>query len=261
MVKPKKHLGQHFLTDMHAAEKIVDALPVSVGNVLEIGPGTGVLTKLLIKKSNLNFKVVELDSESVAYLIENSILEQNKIIEKDFLKLNLGELFQNEQFAIIGNFPYNISSQILFKAVENRPLVNSLTGMFQKEVAERVVASPGGKDYGILSVLMQAYFTVEYLFTVKPGSFVPAPKVQSGVIRLVRKQFDSFGCDEVFFKAIVKQSFNTRRKMLRGSLRSFIKDNELLSDAFFEKRPEQLSLDEFKYLTNILQNQRNESKN
>lgn len=258
MVKPKKHLGQHFLTDLHAAEKIVDALPLGSNNVLEIGPGTGVLTKLLVKNSNLNFMVVELDSESVAYLIEHGILAESQILEKDFLKLNLSGLFENKEFAIIGNFPYNISSQILFKAVENRPLVTSLTGMFQKEVAERVVASPGGKDYGILSVLMQAYFNVEYLFTVKPGSFVPPPKVQSGVIRLVRKQFDNFGCDEVFFKTIVKQSFNTRRKMLRGSLRSFIRNNELLSDPFFEKRPEQLSLDEFKYLTNILQNQLNE---
>ena len=255
MVKPKKHLGQHFLADKNIAAKIVAAMPESTGNVLEIGPGTGVLTKILIENPTLKLNVVEIDVESVTYLTQEKILERERIFQEDFLKMDLSKIYDNQQFDIIGNFPYNISSQILFKMLDDRKLIPSLTGMFQKEVAERVVSPEGSKDYGILSVMVQAYYQAEYLFTVSPGVFIPPPKVQSGVIRLIRREFDDFGCDEILFKKIVKQSFNTRRKMLRGSLRDMIRNLVLIENPIFEKRPEQLNVEEFKTLTNLIKNQ------
>lgn len=255
MVKPKKHLGQHFLADKNIAAKIVAAMPESTGNILEIGPGTGVLTKILIENPALKLNVVEIDVESVTYLTKEKILERDHIFQEDFLKMDLSKIYDNQQFDIIGNFPYNISSQILFKMLDDRMLIPSLTGMFQKEVAERVVSPEGSKDYGILSVMVQAYYRAEYLFTVSPGVFIPPPKVQSGVIRLIRREFADFGCDEILFKKIVKQSFNTRRKMLRGSLRDMIRNQSLIENPIFEKRPEQLNVDEFKTLTNLIKNQ------
>lgn len=215
----------------------------------------GVLTKILIENPALKLNVVEIDVESVTYLTQEKILEREHIFQEDFLKMDLSKIYDNQQFDIIGNFPYNISSQILFKMLDDRKLIPSMTGMFQKEVAERVVSPEGSKDYGILSVMVQANYQAEYLFTVSPGVFIPPPKVQSGVIRLIRREFDDFGCDEILFKKIVKQSFNTRRKMLRGSLRDMISNQSLIEDPIFEKRPEQLNVEEFKTLTNLIKNQ------
>jgi len=257
-VKAKKHLGQHFLTDENIAKKIADAL---VGNnykhVLEIGPGMGVLTKYLLQKKP-KVTVMELDQESVVYLHEtfpvehiklNTSSEKFSIIKGDFLKQDLATVFNQEQVAIIGNFPYNISTQIVFKAIENRQFVPEFAGMFQKEVAKRIAEKEGSKVYGILSVLTQAFFDVEYLFTVPPSVFNPPPKVDSGVIRLTRKKEYSLPVDEKLFFRVVKTAFNQRRKMLRGSLKSFNLSNTLKEDPIFAKRPEQLSVQEFIQLT------------
>jgi len=257
-VKAKKHLGQHFLTDETIAKKIAGAL---VGNnykhVLEIGPGMGVLTKYLLEKK-AKITVMELDRESVAYLHETFPLEhlnidtsskKFNIIEGDFLKKDITTVFNQEQVAIIGNFPYNISTQIVFKAIENRQFVPEFAGMFQKEVAQRIAEKEGSKVYGILSVLTQAFFDVEYLFTVPPTVFNPPPKVDSGVIRLTRKKDFSLPVDEKLFFRVVKTAFNQRRKMLRGSLKSFNLSNTLKEDPIFAKRPEQLSVQEFIQLT------------
>ncbi len=260
-VKAKKHLGQHFLTDESIAKDIADALSeTSYDNVLEIGPGMGVLTKYLLQKKP-KVTVMELDRESVAYLhdvfpLEHIKLDTTKdhfeIIEGDFLKKQIAEIFKNEQVAIIGNFPYNISTQIVFKAIENREFVPEFAGMFQKEVAKRIAEKPGSKVYGILSVLTQAFFDVEYLFTVPPTVFNPPPKVDSGVIRFVRKKDYSLPVDEKLFFRVVKTAFNQRRKMLRSSLKSFNLSDALKEDTFFTKRPEQLSVDEFIELTKKL---------
>lgn len=257
-VKAKKHLGQHFLTDESIAKKIADALTEKGYNhVLEIGPGMGVLTKYLLEKKP-KITVMELDYDSVAYLKESFPVEHLKldtsnkkfsIIEGDFLKQDINKIFNNEQFAIIGNFPYNISSQILFRAIENREFVPEFAGMFQKEVALRIAEKEGSKVYGILSVLTQTFFDVEYLFTVPPTVFNPPPKVDSGVIRLIRKENYTLPVDEKLFFRVVKMAFNQRRKMLRGSLKSFNLSDTLKEDPIFAKRPEQLSVQEFINLT------------
>ena len=257
-VRAKKHLGQHFLTDESVAKRIADALTENgYDHVLEIGPGMGVLTKYLLEKKP-KVTVMELDYDSVAYLKESFPLEHIKldtsaekfsIIECDFLKQDINKIFNNEQFAIIGNFPYNISSQILFRAIENREFIPEFSGMFQKEVAKRIAEKEGSKVYGILSVLTQAFFDVEYLFTVPPTVFNPPPKVDSGVIRLIRKENYTLPVDEKLFFRIVKMSFNQRRKMLRGSLKSFNLSDSLKEDPIFAKRPEQLSVQEFINLT------------
>lgn len=257
-VRAKKHLGQHFLTDESIAKKIADALTENGYNhVLEIGPGMGVLTKYLLEKKP-KLTVMELDYDSVAYLKESFPLEHIKldtskenfsILEGDFLKQDINKVFNNEQFAIIGNFPYNISSQILFKAIENREHVPEFAGMFQKEVAKRIAEKEGSKVYGILSVLTQAFYDVEYLFTVPPDVFNPPPKVDSGVIRLIRKENYTLPVDEKLFFRVVKTSFNQRRKMLRGSLKSFNLSDSLKEDPIFAMRPEQLSVEQFINLT------------
>ncbi len=260
-VKAKKHLGQHFLTDESIAKDIADALSGNgYDDVLEIGPGMGVLTKyLLLKKAKVT--VMELDRESVAYLNDTFPLENIKldtstehfsIIEGDFLKKSIQNIFNKKQVAIIGNFPYNISTQIVFKAIENREYVTEFAGMFQKEVAKRIAEKEGSKVYGILSVLTQAFFDVEYLFTVPPSVFNPPPKVDSGVIRLVRKKDFSLPVDEKLFFRVVKTAFNQRRKMLRSSLKSFNLSDDLKEEPFFTKRPEQLSVDDFIELTKKL---------
>lgn len=250
-VKPKKFLGQHFLTDLSVAERIVDTLKDYVGTpVLEVGPGMGVLTQYLIAKGH-DLKVVELDRESVDYLHANFPELEGKVIGEDFLQLDLASMYDG-QFCIIGNYPYNISSQIFFKVLDYRDQVVCCSGMLQKEVAERIAAGPGSKTYGILSVLLQAWYDIEYLFTVSEHVFNPPPKVKSGVIRLVRNNVRELGCDESMFKTIVKLSFGQRRKTLRNSLRSFAKNPEVLADEIFNKRPEQLSVAEFIRLTNLL---------
>jgi len=262
-VKAKKHLGQHFLTDEGIAKNIADALTENgYNNVLEIGPGMGVLTKYLLQKK-LNVTVIELDRESIVYLRStfplehlklNTSEERFKIIEGDFLKKSLSEIFEKKQVAIIGNFPYNISTQIVFKAIENREFVPEFAGMFQKEVAERIAEKKGSKIYGILSVLTQAFFDVEYLFTVPPKVFNPPPKVDSGVIRFIRKKNYSLPVDEKLFFRVVKTAFNQRRKMLRSSLKSFNLSDSLKEEPIFAKRPEQLSVQQFIELTEKLAN-------
>jgi 16S rRNA (adenine1518-N6/adenine1519-N6)-dimethyltransferase len=257
-VRAKKHLGQHFLTDDTIAKKITDSLTEKGYNhVLEIGPGMGVLTKYLLEK-NPKLTVMEIDSHSVRYLKEtfplehlklNTTQEKFSVLEGDFLKHQISQLFNKEQVAIIGNFPYNISTQIVFKAIENREYVPEFAGMFQKEVAMRIAEKEGSKVYGILSVLTQAFYDVEYLFTVPPTVFNPPPKVDSGVIRFIRKENYTLPVDEKLFFRVVKTAFNQRRKMLRGSLKSFNLSDSLKEDPIFTKRPEQLSVQEFINLT------------
>ena len=257
-VRAKKHLGQHFLNDENIAKKIADTLTENgYENVLEIGPGMGVLTKYLLEKKP-KVTVMELDSESVVYLqdtfpVEHIKLDSSKekfnIIEGDFLKKDFTEIFNKQQVAIIGNFPYNISSQIVFKAIENREYVPEFSGMFQKEVAQRIAEKEGSKTYGILSVLTQAFYDAEYLFTVPPSVFNPPPKVDSGVIRLIRKENYTLPVDEKLFFRVVKTAFNQRRKMLRSSLKSFNLSDTLKEEPIFAMRPEQLSVQKFIELT------------
>lgn len=247
-VRAKKHLGQHFLTDLNIAKSIADSLTFQgYEQVLEIGPGMGVLTQFLLKKSTQVF-VIEIDTESVAYLQVHFPELQNRILFQDFLKFNIVDFFQRKPFAIIGNFPYNISSQIVFKLLEIRDFVPEFCGMFQKEVAQRICQKEGSKTYGILSVLTQAFYDTEYLFSVSEGVFNPPPKVKSGVIRLKRKENYKLNCDEKLFFQIVKMAFLHRRKTLRNSLKSVL-DSQTLSDKFFDKRPEQLSVNEFVTIT------------
>ena len=251
-VKAKKYLGQHFLTDERIAEQIADSLTgKGYKNVLEIGPGMGVLTKYLLKKP-LTTYVIEIDKESVEYLQVHYLNLADRIISKDFLKIDITEYFGEEQVAIIGNFPYNISTQIVFKTLENKHQIPEFSGMFQKEVALRIAEKEGSKVYGILSVLTQAFYDVEYLFTVPPTVFNPPPKVDSGVIRLVRKKDYSLPVDEKLFFRVVKTAFQQRRKMLRSSLKSFNLSDALKEDPFFTKRPEQLSVNDFIELTQKL---------
>lgn len=248
-VRAKKHLGQHFLKDENIAEKIANTLSFKgYKNVLEIGPGMGVLTKYLIEKPII-VVAMDLDSESISYLIETYPNENLQILEADFLKSDGADIFGDEQYAITGNFPYNISTQIVFKAIENRDQVPEFSGMFQKEVAQRICAKEGNKTYGILSVLTQAFFDAEYLFTVKPSVFNPPPKVDSGVLRLVRKENYDLPCDEKLLFKVVKTGFQQRRKTLRNSLKSFNLSDKLKEDSIFGQRPEQLSVAQFISLT------------
>ena len=251
-VKPKKSLGQHFLKDNNIANKIVDSLDAKSENVLEIGPGMGILTKFLLKKK-YNLRLVEIDTESVSFLINNLGIEESKIIENDFLKLDLIKVFTGNNFSIIGNFPYNISSQIVFKILENRNIINEMCGMFQYEVAERICESEGSKKYGILSVLTQAFFEVSFLFEVSNHLFIPPPNVKSAVITLRRKDEIELGCDETLFFKIVKLSFQQRRKTIRNSLKKINLSNNLREDSIFDNRPEQLSVNQFIELTKLVQ--------
>ena len=258
-VKAKKNLGQHFLTDLSVAQRIADTLlDYRETPVLEIGPGMGVLTQYLIADGH-DLKVVELDTESVEYLNEHYPELDGRIISADFLKLNLTEIFGDREFCVIGNYPYNISSQILFKILDYKDQVPCCSGMFQREVAQRVAALPGSKTYGILSVLLQAWYDIEYLFTVPDHVFNPPPKVKSGVIKLTRNSVTDLGCDEKLFKTVVKTSFGQRRKTLRNSLRSMVQnDAEVLQNPIFAMRPEQLSVAQFIELTNIIDTTRTE---
>ena len=251
LVRPKKFLGQHFLKDLNIAKEIADTVDTCPSlPILEVGPGMGVLTQFLIQKGR-EVKVVELDFESVAFLKENYPQLKDNIIENDFLKMDLETLFNNSPFVLTGNYPYNISSQIFFKMLDYKNLIPCCTGMIQKEVAERIAASPGSKTYGILSVLIQAWYKVEYLFTVHEHVFNPPPKVKSAVIRMTRNETIDLGCNEKLFKQIVKTTFNQRRKTLRNSISSILeKDNPLSADPIFNKRPEQLSVEQFIELTN-----------
>lgn len=253
-VRPKKSLGQHFLNDNTIAKRIADTLDgFPQLPVLEVGPGTGVLTRFLIEKER-DLTVVELDRESVAYLKQNFVdLEHDRIIEADFLQLDLSLLY-DDKFCIIGNYPYNISSQIFFKVLDYRDAIPCCTGMIQREVAQRIAADPGSKTYGILSVLLQVWYDVEYLFTVDEDAFTPPPKVKSAVVRLVRNNRIAMDCDEKLFKRVVKTSFNRRRKMLRNSVKPLIGENtDVLQHPIFTKRPEQLSGAQFEELTNMLE--------
>lgn len=263
-VRPKKFLGQHFLTHLPTAQAIADTVDACPDiPILEVGPGMGVMTQFLLKKQR-EFKVVEIDFESVAYLKENYPELREGIIEADFLKMSLDETFGGRPFVLTGNYPYNISSQIFFKMLEYRHLIPCCTGMIQKEVAERLAAQPGCKAYGILSVLVQLYYHVDYLFTVEPGVFNPPPKVRSAVIRMTRNDVTDVGCDEVLLRRLVKTTFNQRRKMMRGSIKPLLHDldqrpgttapdhTDFLAQPVFTRRPEQLSVQEFIDLTNML---------
>ena len=253
-VRAKKHLGQHFLKDEAIAQRISETLTLeSYKNILEIGPGMGVLTKYLIEK-DVSVIAMDLDTESISYLEKNYPNENLKILEADFLKYDLSQLFENEQFAITGNFPYNISTQIVFKMLECKDRIPEFTGMFQKEVAQRICEKEGSKAYGILSVLAQAFYDAEYLFTVPPTVFNPPPKVESGVLRLTRKEDYSIPCSERFLYRVVKTAFQQRRKTLRNSLKSFNLSDKIREDTIFGQRPEQLSVSEFIALTQKLEN-------
>ena len=248
-VKPKKFLGQHFLKDLDIARRIADTVKDYGGMpILEIGPGTGVLTQFLLSAGH-DLTVVEIDRESVAYLRAHFPALDGRILEEDFLKLPLDRIFP-DRFCVIGNYPYNISSQIFFKVLDYKDRIPCCSGMIQKEVAERMASGPGNKDYGILSVLMQAWYDIEYLFTVSEQVFDPPPKVKSAVIRMTRNRVTDLGCSERLFKQVVKTSFNQRRKTLRNSLKPLLgKDCPLLENELFDKRPEQLSVVQFIALT------------
>lgn len=255
-VKPKKALGQHFLTDLSVAKRIAATLDEYNGlPVIEVGPGMGVLTQFLLETGH-DLKVVELDSESVDYLTTNFTSLEGRIVSGDFLKLDLPDIVDDaEKFCVIGNYPYNISSQIFFHVLEYKDRVKCCSGMLQREVAERLAAKPGTKARGILSVLLQAWYDVEYLFTVSENVFNPPPKVKSGVIKMTRNDVTDLGCDEKFFKTVVKTSFGQRRKTLRNSLRGLLPQNvtaEDLTDKIWTLRPEQLSVEQFVELTNLV---------
>ncbi len=256
-VRAKKFLGQHFLTDLSVAQQIADT--ISKGRVLEIGPGMGVLTQFLLKNKDIDLTAIEIDRESVAYLLE--WYPELHLIEGDFLKLDLNILYPDGEFNVIGNYPYNISSQIFFKVLDYKDRIPVCSGMIQKEVAERIAAKPGCKAYGILSVLLQAYYDIEYLFTVHEHVFNPPPKVKSAVIRLTRNSRTSLDCNEKLFKTVVKTAFNQRRKQMRNSLKNLVEQyaqsaeqsQAKLTDPIFTKRPEQLSVEEFVKLTNLIE--------
>ena len=250
-VRPKKHLGQHFLADPNIARNIVGALqlPDGVRQMLEIGPGMGVLTQYLLQNPAYETSVVEIDTESVAYLKVHYPALADRIYATDFLKQSLSTMFPDQPLAIIGNFPYNISSQIFFAVLNNRQQVREVVGMIQKEVAQRLAEPPGSKTYGILSVLLQAFYKIDYLFTVPPHVFVPPPKVESAVVRLTRNDTLQLDCDEKLFFRVVKQAFQTRRKTLRNALKPFGMPAEATTDPVFEKRAEQLGVAEFVKLT------------
>ena len=258
-VRPKKNLGQHFLVDLNIAKRIADTVdePYQELPVLEVGPGMGVMTQYLVKKPR-PLKVVEIDRESVAYLKATLFLDapEPPIIEGDFLRMDLTKVFDGQQFVLTGNYPYDISSQIFFKMIDNRDLIPCCTGMIQHEVALRMASKPGTKAYGILSVLIQAWYDVEYLFMVDETVFNPPPKVKSAVIRMVRNEVQHLGCDEDLFKRVVKTAFNQRRKMLRVSLKQMLTDEGLqmiAASPFATLRPEQLSIERFVELTNLVE--------
>jgi len=249
-LKAKKSFGQHFLINEPLSEKIANALVMDsdIKNVLEIGPGKGVLSKYLLQQ-DINLRVVEADKDMVSYLEDHYPKLRGNIIFLDFLKLNMKKVFDGASFYLIGNYPYNISSQILFKMVKHRELIPEMVGMFQKEVSDRVIAPPGSKTYGVVSVLIQAYYHGETVVKVNPGSFNPPPKVMSSVIRLTRKEDFELGCDYGFFRTVVKTAFGQRRKMLRNTLKGLVKDAALLKEPYFTKRPEELGVEEFVELT------------
>jgi len=255
-VRPKKNLGQHFLTDLNIAKRIADTVDACPDiPVLEVGPGMGVLTQYLMEKPR-PMKVVEIDDESVAYLYEKYPRLRDNIIGEDFLRMDLSKLFDGNPFVLTGNYPYDISSQIFFKMLDYKDIIPCCTGMIQREVAQRIASAPGNKAYGILSAMIQAWYDVEYLFTVDEGVFNPPPKVKSAVIRMTRNATTDLGCDEQLFKCVVKAVFNQRRKMLRVSLRQIFSGKEVSPDFFQQdimtRRPEQLSVAEFVELTNIV---------
>lgn len=252
VVKPKKFLGQHFLKDLEIANRIADTLDKFDGvPVIEVGPGMGVLTQFLLEKGK-DLTVVELDRDSVPYLNEHFPALRGHIIEDDFLKLDLSKIYDNK-FCVIGNYPYNISSQIFFKVLDYKNQIPCCSGMIQKEVAERIASTPGKKAYGILSVLLQAWYDIEYLFTVSEKVFDPPPRVKSAVIRLVRNDRQQLNCDEKLFKTVIKTGFNQRRKTLRNSLKPLLgKDCEAYANPIFDERPERLSVADFEELTNIV---------
>jgi 16S rRNA (adenine1518-N6/adenine1519-N6)-dimethyltransferase len=255
-MKAKKSFGQHFLVNEHIAQKIANSLIRSEGykNVLEVGPGKGVLTKYLAQQ-DIHLKVVEADQDMVTYLTTSKIVKPEQIIFLDFLKLSMEKVFEGAPFYLIGNYPYNISSQILIRMIHYRELIPEMVGMFQKEVADRVVAPPGSKTYGAISVLVQAYYNGGTIMDVSPDNFNPPPKVQSSVIRLVRKENLQLGCDDKLFRIVVKTTFNQRRKMLRNTLKPLVKDPSVLEANMFTQRPEQLSVADFVYITNIVSQQ------
>lgn len=249
-VKAKKHLGQHFLTDLNIAQKIVNALPQDGLTILEIGPGTGVLTQYMIEKDN--FTAFDIDQESIEFLKEKYPQYAHKIHFQDFLEADLKPFASQGNFKVIGNFPYNISTQIMFKVLEHRSDVSALVGMFQKEVAVRIAEKPGSKAYGILSVMLQAFYKIEYLFTVSEHVFNPPPKVKSAVIRLTRNTTDKLNCDEDLFFKVVKASFNQRRKTVRNSVK-VLSGNAAVNSIYLDKRAEQLSVADFVALTNDIE--------
>ncbi|WP_426669492.1 16S rRNA (adenine(1518)-N(6)/adenine(1519)-N(6))-dimethyltransferase RsmA [Mucilaginibacter sp. McL0603] len=251
LVRAKKHLGQHFLTDKNIAAKIVGSLQLAVGytQVLEVGPGMGILSDFLLQRTDLQTYLIDIDTESYEFLQKKYPQLGERLINDDFLEMDFNKVF-TEPFGIIGNFPYNISSQILFKVLDNRQKVIEVVGMFQKEVAERCSAKAGSKEYGILSVFLQAYYKVEYLFTVKAGVFNPPPKVLSAVIRLTRNNAEQLNCDEKLFWQVVKAGFNQRRKTLRNALSSLINKEKLTGEPMLDLRAERLSVDDFVNLTN-----------
>jgi len=253
LIRAKKHLGQHFLTDKNIAEKIVNSLKHTdlYDQVLEVGPGMGILSDFLLQKKEYDTFLIDVDIESFQFLNNKYLNLGDRLINGDFLKLNFRDIFGGK-FAIIGNFPYNISSQILFKILDNRDQVIEVVGMFQKEVAERCNAKPGSKEYGILSVFLQAYYKIEYLFTVKAGAFNPPPNVLSGVIRLTRNEVTVLGCDEKLFWQVVKAGFNQRRKTLRNALASLINKEKMGTYPTLDLRAERLSVDDFVRLTNFI---------
>ena len=258
-VRPKKNLGQHFLTDLNIAKRIADTVDQTPDiPVLEVGPGMGVLTQYLMEKPR-EMKVVEIDTESVAYLHEKYPRLDNNIIGEDFLRMDLSQVFNGRQFVLTGNYPYDISSQIFFKMLDNKDLIPCCTGMIQREVALRMASEPGNKAYGILSVLIQAWYDVEYLFTVDESVFNPPPKVKSAVIRMTRNGVTDLGCNEGLFRRLVKTVFNQRRKMLRVSLRQMLNmstaDEAFTTHDFMTQRPEQLSIQQFVELTNMVERQ------
>lgn len=262
LVKAKKHLGQHFLTDKNIAEKIVNSLQAKdqYKQVLEVGPGMGILSDFLLSKKEWETFLIDIDKESYDFLKKKYPQLGEKLINGDFLELDFKSVFPGK-LAVIGNFPYNISSQILFKVLDNRDQVTEVVGMFQKEVAERCAEKPGSKEYGILSVFLQAYYRVEYLFSVKPGVFNPPPKVTSAVIRLIRNEVDKLDCDEKLFWQVVKAGFNQRRKTLRNALSSLIPKEAACQDPVLDLRAERLSVNEFVKLTNLVSSLRKLQQN
>lgn len=254
VVRAKKNLGQHFLTDLNIARKIVGSLTAGSTKVLEIGPGMGVLTQYLFQSESFETIALDIDRESIDFLKNKFPQFANQIVYGDFLKSDLAQLVGLGSYSIIGNFPYNISSQIFFKVLDHRNQVDEVVCMLQKEVAQRLASKAGSKEYGILSVLLQAFYSIDYLFTVQEHVFDPPPKVKSAVIRLKRNDVQQLPCDEVLFKKLIKAGFSQRRKMLRNSIKPFLKDQGF-SHPFLEKRPEQLSVDDFIELTVLVSNQ------